>query len=97
MKAVCTAHEQSAQDYTGSAEPVYKIGDYMRVYCGSWQDHCFSVKDVRYNLDTSKFEYLYDGCLMGGWYAENCIVPGGSRAGWHYDSRGYCDNPGRGY
>ena len=77
------------------SQPKYKIGDYMRVYCGSYQDHCFYVKAVREGA--RGFEYLYDGILMGGWYPETHIVPASSRKGWHYDSHGYCDNPGRGY
>jgi hypothetical protein len=24
-------------------------------------------------------------------------LPAGRREDWHYDSQGYCDNPGRGY
>jgi D-arabinose 1-dehydrogenase-like Zn-dependent alcohol dehydrogenase len=77
-----------------SDKPKHKIGDYMRVYCGSYEGHCFYIKDVRYNSERKKYEYLYG---MAGWYAENCIVPASSRKGWHYDSQGYCDNPGRGY
>lgn len=96
MKAIRTIREERETPYTGSAKPKYKVGDYMRVYCGSYEGHCFSIKDVRYNHDRSTFEYLYGG-FMGGWYAEGAIVPASSRQGWHYDRDGYCDNPGRGY
>jgi hypothetical protein len=97
MKAVRTRTETREEKYTGAEKPKHKIGDYMRVYCGSYEGHCFYIKDVRYNYDARKFEYLYDGTLMGGWYQEGTIVSAGSRKGWHYDSQGYCDNPGRGY
>lgn len=96
MKAIRTVHERHEFDYTGYEKPKHKVGDYMRVYCGSNQDRCFYIKDVRYNHDMQKFEYLYDG-MMGGWYPEGHIVEASSRKGWHYDSQGYCDNPGRGY
>ena len=75
-------------------KPEYKIGDYVRVYCGSYEGHCFYVKGIRYDEARQKNEYLYDPY---GWYAEGTIVPASSRKGWHYDSQGYCDNPGRGY
>lgn len=75
----------------------YKVGDYLRVYCGAYEDHCFSVKEVRVNAETGVHEYLYSSFLMGGWYPESHVVPASSRKGWHYDSQGYCDNPARGY
>ena len=97
MKAVRTVTEWREEEYRGAAKPKHKVGDYMRVYCGSYEGHCFCIKDVRYNHDLGKFQYLYGSVMMGGWYAEGSIVPAGSRKGWHYDSQGYCDNPGRGY
>lgn len=96
MKAVRTVTKTQEEDYRGSAKPKHKIGDYMRVYCGSREGHCFYIKDIRYNHDFGKFQYLYGG-LMGGWHAEGSIVSAASRKGWHYDRDGYCDNPGRGY
>ncbi|HET9285769.1 MAG TPA: hypothetical protein VFR24_27780 [Candidatus Angelobacter sp.] len=97
MKEIKTVTKTQTTEYVGKEKPKWKIGDYMRVYCGSYQDHHFYIKDIRYNADVHKFEYLYDGCLMGGWYQEGTIVPAFSRQDWHYDSQGYCDNPGRGY
>lgn len=79
------------------AGPKYKVGDYMKVYCGQYEGHHFYIKEVRFNKKTDSYEYLYDGILMGGWYHENAIVQASDRRGWHYDSQGYCDNPGRGY
>ncbi len=96
MKSVRTVRETREGEYTGDKKPEFKIGDCVRVYCGRNEGHTFWVKDARYNHDIGGFEYLYDG-LMGGWYSERSIVPSGSRQGWHYDSQGYCDNPGRGY
>lgn len=97
MKAIRTVSVQKVTEYTGREKPKYKVGDYLKVYCGTYQDHCFYVKEVRYNHDHNKFEYLYDSGIMGGWYLEGSVGPASSRQGWHYDSQGYCDNPGRGY
>lgn len=97
MKAIRTYNETREVEYTGKEKPKYKVGDHMRVYCGRYEGHSFTIKDVRYDYDAEKFQYLYDGTLMGGWYSEGMIVPVNSRVGWHYDSQGYCDNPGRGY
>lgn len=97
MKAIRTVTTTREETYRGTEKPKWKIGDYMRVYCGNYEGHCFKIKDIRYNHDINKFQYLYDGTLMGGWYSEGMIVEAGDRRGWHYDSQGYCDNPGRGY
>jgi hypothetical protein len=97
MKAIQTVRRVEETEYRGKAKPQYKRGAYMRVYCGSYQDHEFVVKDIRFNHDTNKFEYLYAGILMGGWYDEDSVVPAVGRRSSHYDSQGYCDNPGRGY
>lgn len=98
MKSVRTITVTRLQGgtYEGSVMPKHKVGDYVRVYCGTNEGHCFTIKDIRFNEDIDKFEYLYPG-PMGGWHAEDMIVPASSRQGWHYDSQGYCDNPGRGY
>jgi len=56
-------------------KPKYELKQYMQVYCGPYEGHNFYVKDIRYNMDSRKWEYLYDGILMGGWYAENMVVP----------------------
>lgn len=94
MKAVQTVRELRTTTYRGGDKPKHKIGDYVRVYCGTNEGHHFYIKDIRYNYDIGKFEYLYEPY---GWHAEGSIVSGSSRQGWHYDSQGYCDNPGRGY
>lgn len=97
MKAVRSITKLTETEYRGSEKPKHKVGDNVRIYCGSDQDHHFVIKDIRFNHDTGKFEYRRDG--LGGfeWRAEGTIVSGSSRQGWHYDSQGYCDNPGRGY
>ena len=97
MKAVRTVQVVKETEYTGREKPKYKVGDNLRVYSGHLEGHHFCVKKVRFNHDIDKFEYLYDGVLMGRWYPEGSVVPASSRQGWHYDSQGYCDNPGRGY
>lgn len=75
MKAIRTVNEIRETEYKGSEKPKYKLNQYMEVYCGSYEGHSFYIKDIRYNHDINKFEYLYDGTLMGGWYSENRIVP----------------------
>ena len=94
MKAVRTVREMKETTHVGSDKPKHKVGDYMRVYCGSLEGHHFWIKDVRFNHDSQKFEYLHE---PWGWRQEGTIVYAGDRRGWHYDSQGYCDNPGRGY
>lgn len=96
MKAVRTVHtiKTAEEEYSGKGNPRWKVGDYVKVYCGSNQDHCFTVKDIRFNADTDQFEYHYP---FYGWYGERQLTDASNRSGWHYDSQGYCDNPGRGY
>jgi hypothetical protein len=94
MKAVYRVTELREGTYAGTEKPAHKVGDYMRVYCGRDEGHNFYIKDVRYNNVIRQFEYLYEG---HDWYGEKSLVCAGSRKGWHYDSQGYCDNPGRGY
>ena len=81
IRTVRTQQNVIEGKYTGSKKPEYKIGDYMRVYCGSHEGHCFSIKDVRFNYDLDRFEYLYGSFLGGAWYGENMIVPAGDRRG----------------
>lgn len=97
MKAVRTVCEQHEEEYHGQEKPKHKVGDYVRVYCGRMEGHRFYIKDVRYNCDLGKFQYLYDWPMGAEWYSDGAIVSAGSRKGWHYDRQGYCDNPGRGY
>jgi threonine dehydrogenase-like Zn-dependent dehydrogenase len=81
-------------EYTGKLKPRFKVGDYVRVFAGLQEGHHFTIKDIRFNHDNESFQYYYP---LYGWYAESWLVNGNSRQGWHYDSQGYCDNPGRGY
>lgn len=96
MKTVRTVRtiKTIVEEYRDSAKPRWKIGDYVKVYCGGHQDHRFVVKDVRFNADTDQFEYLY---VPYGWYGQRQLTDASNRSGWHYDNQGYCDNPGRGY
>ena len=95
-RSVQTVRRVEESTYTGNAEPKFKMNQYVRVYCGTKQDHCFRIADIRYNHDIRQFEYLYGGAF-GCWQSQDSLVEGDSRKGWHYDSQGYCDNPGRGY
>ena len=81
--------------YDGKQKPQHKVGDYLKIYCGRDEGHAFVVKAVRFNLDTNKFEYKRDGYFGFEWLQEG-MVTSNHRSG-HYDSQGYCDNPGRGY
>lgn len=74
MKAIRTISEIKETEYKGSEKPKYKLNQYMEVYNGPYEGHNFWIKDIRFNYDINKFEYLYDAPLMGGWYAENCII-----------------------
>lgn len=79
--------------YRGKKQPKYALEYYVRIYSGTHQDCHFKIKAIRFNEDNGSFEYygLY------GWIREPSLVSATSRQGWHYDSQGYCDNPGRGY
>lgn len=55
-------------------KPEFGVKDYVQVYCGQYEGHCFWIKEVRWNHDIQKFEYLYGGMLMGGWYTGGCLV-----------------------
>lgn len=81
--------------YTGKDRPKHKVGDWLKIYCGRDEGHAFVVKAVRFNLDRDKFEYLRDATWCKEWLMEG-MVTSDHRSG-HYDSQGYCDNPGRGY
>jgi hypothetical protein len=96
MKSVRTVvtREIVTVTYTGTMKPRFKVGDYVRIFAGSMEGHHFTIKDVRFNYDIDGFEYFY---TFYGWHPESRLVDGNSRQGWHYDSQGYCDNPGRGY
>lgn len=90
-----TTTKIAAQPYKGDAKPKYKEGDHLKIYCGRDEGYAFSVKAVRFNLDTEKFEYLRDGIWGQEWLQENFVTS--DHRNRHYDSQGFCDNPGRGY
>lgn len=71
MKTVRTVTSVVECDEDVRQKPEFAVGDYMEVYCGEYQGHHFWIKDIRYNHDSARFEYLYGGMLMGGWYPAN--------------------------
>lgn len=95
MKSVRTERivRQVEQTYAGTKKPRWKLGDYVKVYSGPQQDHCFRVKEIRFNEDIEQFEYYYQ---TYGWYNERSLTNASANTS-HYDSQGYCDNPGRGF
>jgi hypothetical protein len=49
MKAIRTHRATRVVEYTGKEKPKYKIGDYMRVYCGMHEGwHCRSRGGVSF-------------------------------------------------
>ena len=84
-----------------AARPEFKTGDKVRIYSGPEEDHVFAVNGVRYHEGTRwhKAGFQYERVYLNGsrWIWEDNVVSAGDRRGWHYDSQGYCDNPGRGY
>ncbi len=55
--------------------PKYKVGDYLTVYCGRYEGHCFTVKAVRW-ADADQWQpegWEYDCGHMIGWRRENTI------------------------
>ncbi len=50
--------------------PEFKVGDYVeKIYSGL---NC-TVKGVRFNHDTGKYEYLDGNIMSDGWVSENLI------------------------
>lgn len=54
-------------------KPQMAVGDYVEIYCGLYEGHNFTVRDVRFNYDWGGYEYLR-GDSFGGWYRENFLV-----------------------
>lgn len=73
MKTIRTIRQVVERDEYVSEAPQFKIGDCVEIYSGTFEGHCFWIKDVRYNHDLERFEYLYGG-VMGGWYGEKNIT-----------------------
>ncbi|MDI6027032.1 hypothetical protein QBK99_12610 [Corticibacterium sp. UT-5YL-CI-8] len=74
MKTVRTVTQTVEANETIRQEPKFKVGDYMEIYCGWNEGHCFRIEDMRFNHDHRTFEYLYGNVIMGGWHAENALV-----------------------
>lgn len=102
MKIIRTVTEERVTEGHVSQKPKWKIGDKVKVWSGTYEGHIFWVHDVRFRDEYSHgkkphFEYLVGTHFQGGWENEDNLVEVTDRRGWHYDSQGYCDNPGRGY
>jgi len=97
MKAVryVTTTKLVESRYTGKAKPEFKVGDCLKIYCGRDEGHAFVVRGVRFNLGTEEFQYLREGIWGAEWLREPSVT--NDHRNRHYDSQGYCDNPGRGY
>jgi len=74
VKTVVTITRVVERDEEVAATPKYGVGDYMEIYYGSYQNHHFWIRDVRYNHDKGCFQYLYGAGVMGGWMNEDQIV-----------------------
>jgi len=74
VKTIRTVRRVIERDNDALAvQPRYRIGDYMEIYCGLYEGHNFTIRDVRFNYDRHGFEYLR-GDSFGGWYPENFLV-----------------------
>lgn len=74
MKTVRTVRMVVEKNERLKRTPRFGKGDYLEIYSGYREGHCFYVKDMRFNHDTDSFEYLYDGMLIGDWVPEKCLV-----------------------
>ena len=72
------------------SKPEFKVGDHVKIWAGPHENFSCWVKSVRWD-NGWRYETAY------GEQPENNLVSIDDRRGWHYDSQGYCDNPGRGY
>jgi len=73
MRTVRTVRKVVEVDEELRQKPKFSVGDYLRIYSGSYENHSFWVKEggIRYNHDIDRFEYLYGvGVVMGGWERE---------------------------
>jgi len=74
MKTVRTIRQVVERDEDVARRPELLLDDYVEVYSGQNEGHRFWIKDIRFNHDLDRFEYLYANPLMGGWHGENNIV-----------------------
>ncbi len=84
-----------ASPYKGREKPKFKVGQWLKISCGRDEGHSFVVRAVRFNLDTDQFEYWREALFANEWLSERNLTS--DHRNRHYDSQGYCDNPGRGY
>lgn len=52
--------------------PRFRIGDWVKVYCGTYEGHEFLVKGNRY--ENGEWEFLYDWPLQKVWYRANQLT-----------------------
>jgi len=74
MKTIRTVRKIVKRNERPTKISKYNKKDYVEIYCGHNEGHCFVIKDIRFNYDIDKFEYLYDNVFMGGWIPENCLT-----------------------
>lgn len=60
----------------------FSIGDWVEVYNGSEEGHCFRIADIRWNKDIGAFEYYRDdGPFWCTWYRDGQVVESRSPTG----------------
>lgn len=74
MKTVRTVQQRVEKEEEINLKPKFEIGSYRQVYYGEYEDHCFTIKDVRYNHDLRYFEYLGLFGIGFQWMSEKQIV-----------------------
>lgn len=53
--------------------PKFSIGQWVEIYHGMYEGHEFTIRDIRYNHDRQRFEYLYE--FVGDhWYGEGQLI-----------------------
>lgn len=75
MKTIRTVSRIVHKEEELRQKPEFKIGDYLMVYAGSYENHCFYCKDIRYNHDSRKFEY-FGNVFWADWVPETNVVVG---------------------
>lgn len=74
MKTIELVTRLVEREETIDVEPKYAVGDLVEIYSGNHEGHCFSIKDVRYNRNMNRFEYLYDWPLYDEWHGEGFLT-----------------------
>ena len=74
MKTVRTVKQVLEKNERLNLKPKYKKSQYLQCYCGSYEDHCFTVLDIRYNHDINRFEYFGRFGINNTWIPENFLV-----------------------